>query len=878
MSSNIQIIVMPGIMGSTLKNKYIQIWPWSDHYAFDQYKTLKNINKASIYAAKLEPYTYKKLVEELKTISNNVTPFPYDWRQNNLNHFKELEKKLDPNAEEIVIVAHSMGGILAKLFLNEHRGSDLINRVSKLITIGTPWNGAMDAYKTLKYGKSIPEKNLFRGLVLSEKTCKEISPYFPSIYQLLPSNRYCELARQVETKELVSYKINDVCYQDHDEFFDKHIKEDFLNCELEYSNVIEDFRDLLSEELPEHINHYEIVGINSGTISGINVNSLKEAEGDFRSGDGTVPLFSAISHQERSFFVHKVEHSDLPKSPLVRNLVKDMITKEEDTLMEELIESELLFTRLDSSHNKGYNGTIIKVACPVAISLVDKNGDIVYGAIETIDEEGLKEITKEEYNVKTLGTTTYVLFDEEADKIDGFESLVIRAYDQGPTTVTVDEYVNGENVKRNAFKTFTIDTDMQAELVLSNDIEENKLYVEVEGKEPIEIDSSIEEIISEITCPETSGEIVGANTYNVNENEAVLVRGNTYFRINNIKQGTYEIDSTFVTINGEIFCMNEASEMLLELDEGLNNIEYFTKDIFGNMENAKKIDVILLPLNSIQVEIEFLPTQYTLDIKYKDLYEEVMEKYNLGMGEIHWKFDNETDVYGNDVFYRVAHRQLSISFVDIFGEEQKYNTTIAEDAIASIFEGTASQESLEQFIEFLQFNNYKTRFIMPEEFQGKGTRYTKINKENISNCSEIRIEDDLFKVRIMKNKKYQVSFQNLAEDIILNKFPLYSLEFKLIDNEWNKYINSKELKFFIKIHGFKDDVFTEIENVRFDLKKNVYIADINLDMINKKLNKDYWLSNANPTLEVNIIEESNGNENSLRSQNISIRITETISI
>ncbi|PHA82628.1 lipase/acyltransferase domain-containing protein [Bacillus toyonensis] len=872
MSSNIQIIVMPGIMGSTLKNKYIQIWPWSD-YAFDQYKTLKNINKSSIYASKLESYTYKKLVEELKTISNNVTPFPYDWRQNNLNHFKELEKKLDPNAEEIVIVAHSMGGILAKLFLNEHRGSDLINRVSKLITIGTPWNGAMDAYKTLKYGKAIPE-NFFRGFFLSEKTCKEISSYFPSIYQLLPSNRYCELARQVETKELVSYKINDVSYQDHDEFFDKHIKEDFLNSELEYSKVIEDFRDLLSEDLPEHINHYEIVGINSGTISGINVNSLKEAEGDFRSGDGTVPLFSAISHQERSFFVHKVEHSDLPKSPIVRNLVKDMITKEEDTFMEELIESELLFTRLDSSHNKGYNGTIIKVACPVAISLVDKNGDIVYGAIETIDEEGLKEITKEEFNVKTLGTTTYVLFDEEADKIDSFESLVIRAYDQGPTTVTVDEYVNGENVKRNAFKTFTINTDMQAELVLSDDIEENKLYVEVEGKEPIEIDSSIEEVSSEITCPETSGEIVGANTYIANENEAVIVRGNTYFRINNLKQGTYEIDSTFVTINGEIVCMNEASEMLLELNEGLNNIEYFTKDIFGNMENAKKIDVILLPLNSIQVEIEFLPTQYTLDIKYKDIYEEVIAKYNLDTGQIHWKFDNETDVYGNDVFYRVAHRKLSISFVDIFSEEQVYNTTIAEDAIASIFEGTASQESLEQFIEFLQLDNYKTRFIMPEEFQGKGTRYTKINKENISNCSEIRIEDDLYKVRIMRNKKYQVAFQNLAEDIVLNKFPLYSLEFKLIDNEWNRYINSKELKFFIKIHGFKDDVFTEIENVRFDLKKNVYIADINLDMINKKLNKDYWLSNVAPTLEVNIIENSNGNENSLRSQNISIRTTE----
>ncbi|MFP3471478.1 hypothetical protein R0J90_15665, partial [Micrococcus sp. SIMBA_144] len=90
---------------------------------------------------------------------------------------------------EVILVAHSMGGIVAKLFLNQIQDSPLIEKISKLITLGTPWNGAMDSYKTLKYGKFIPEKK-FRGQILNDKSSKEISSYFPSIYQLLPSYKY----------------------------------------------------------------------------------------------------------------------------------------------------------------------------------------------------------------------------------------------------------------------------------------------------------------------------------------------------------------------------------------------------------------------------------------------------------------------------------------------------------------------------------------------------------------------------------------------------------------------------------------------------------------------------------------------------------------
>jgi len=865
MNSNLQIIVIPGIMGSTLNNRFMQIWPWSD-YIVDQYKSLKNIRNKHIYAKKIESYTYKELIKQLKTVSGNVTKFPYDWRQNNIEHLDELKEKIDPNADEIIIVAHSMGGIVGKLFLNHFRDSEFVAKITKIITLGTPWNGAMDAYKTLKYGKAIPEKKL-KGFFLNEETSKEITSYFPSIYQLLPSNNYCGLSKQIETQTLVSYCIDGEEYTDHDKFFDDHLKSKFIECKLDYTKVIDEFRDLLKEDIPQHVQHIEIIGVNEGTIAGISVNSLDEAEGDFRSGDGTVPLFSALTNQENSFFANKVDHTDLPKDSEVLNLVKDIINKDYEVFIEEFVESEKIFRDINSPFNSGYNGKIIKIACPVEVSLMNKDGNIVYGAIDTIDEDGLEEISKEDYNIKTIGSTTYILFDEKEITTENFDKIVIQAYDYGPTTVTVDEYVKGINVKRNAFKTFIINPEIQAELNLSRDLENNKLFIESLNNETSQIDSSIHvfENQNEIDLPETTAQIIGSDTLIINEEEFVL-KGPAYFNLTELKKGTYEIDNTFIKVKEEIYTLDGANELLLSLDDGINFIEYFTKDIFGNIEKSKKIKALVIPSNSIEVEMEFLSHQYEINIGYSETYNEVVELYNLETGIIHIQFDNNQDVYGNVIYYRVPHRKLNISFINIFNKEEKYEFTIAEDAIASIFEGIASPETIDQFTDFLRMNKPKLRFIRPDS----SIVYSANTEENITKCTSIKIEDALMKIRILKDKKYNVSFQNLAEDILLKKVKSYSLEFKLIDNDWNKETTSKELQFFIKVIGLKDTIIFDNKDVRLDLSKNVYVADIDLVEINKKISQDYWLTNTEPAIEVNIIEKTS--MNSLRSQNISIRI------
>ncbi|HGG0586950.1 lipase/acyltransferase domain-containing protein [Bacillus cereus] len=869
MENNVRVIFIPGIMGSTLKKRNRLIWPWFD-FLFDGYEYLKNLNDPEIYSDKIEPITYKKLVNKLKEITPNVITFHYDWRQNNLEHIQELKEKIAEDIEqvdEIILVAHSMGGIIGKLLLNQIYEEDWANKISKFITLGTPWNGAMDAYKTLKYGTCIPDKIVkLKGGVLNKRTSKEISPYFPSIYQLLPNNKYCELASRIESKTLVSYRKNNKNYYDHQEFFIEHLKEDFECCNHEYNDIFEDFYELLVADIPQNIKHFEVIGVGKPTISGITENTLGEAEGDFRNGDGTVPLFSALSNEDNVFFVNKVGHQDLPKNEEVLRLIEDIINN-----VEEFPETETIYKSLESRYNKKFSGKILKVACPVEISLVNREGQVIYGAIETIDEEGLKEIINIQYNIEEIGQTTYVVFDDDDhDENEDVEKIVIHAYDNGPTTVSIDEYAEGENVKRKAFKMFDINPDIEAELTLSADIENNKLSVEEYGKEPVVIESSVEVLVEDIDYPITKINIISEKSIRLGEQgETVIVKGNVKLSIANIENGTYDIDNTFINVNGNLTTIKADEEIVLELVEGENKIEYFTKDIFGNVEAANKQELILLPEFTFNVGIEFLPHEYILDVRFKDSYQRIIEKFGMDIGECSIVFDDDTKRFGNDVFYIGKTRNIEIKYTNILGEEECYCFAIDENIISSIFEGTAQEKNIKDLInEYFKLDNPKIHFIMPEE-EGKIGYFRKINDSNIVNCTDILIEKDPLYIKVAKYKKYKVSLQNFSEDIVISNQKEYLLKFKVIDNERERDVRSLQLQMFGKIKGVNDIVFTEVIDVTFNTSEDVFVGNINLEEV-KRLIKHNWIEGALPVLEVNIIEKIT--RNSLRAQDIDITI------
>ncbi|EVT97407.1 hypothetical protein U365_16500 [Bacillus anthracis 9080-G] len=191
---NKQIIIIPGIMGSKLKEQQLTIWiphiKSTFSREFNLHEKLKLKQKKNHFDAStgiLGPF-YGRLKSVLQDYAKHVDEFFYDWRLGNQYHLERLKKLIKTDVDEVIIVAHSMGGLIAKACLNEFASEGLNQKISKVITMGTPWAGAPTAYKALKHGAGIP-KDWFPVMMSAEKT-KDLARTFESVYQLLPNINY----------------------------------------------------------------------------------------------------------------------------------------------------------------------------------------------------------------------------------------------------------------------------------------------------------------------------------------------------------------------------------------------------------------------------------------------------------------------------------------------------------------------------------------------------------------------------------------------------------------------------------------------------------------------------------------------------------------
>ena len=118
---------------------------------------------------------------------HNYLEFLYDWRRpialSSALLAAAIEEKLKalrrrrPDAK-VIIVAHSMGGLVARHYLHEHDKSDNCARV---LTLGTPFRGSV---KALDYLINGPKLGCARFAFLAE-TMRRI----PALYELLPIYR-----------------------------------------------------------------------------------------------------------------------------------------------------------------------------------------------------------------------------------------------------------------------------------------------------------------------------------------------------------------------------------------------------------------------------------------------------------------------------------------------------------------------------------------------------------------------------------------------------------------------------------------------------------------------------------------------------------------
>ncbi|HRW11065.1 MAG TPA: hypothetical protein P5121_38450, partial [Caldilineaceae bacterium] len=117
--------------------------------------------------------------------------FPYDWRKSNVDNANRLahyikeciQQYFYPNSK-VDVVAHSMGGLVARRYILDNPNRHDIARV---ITIGTPWLGAPEFIKVLETGDWIA---LVKYAMLRSDVLKSLVETFPGAHELLPSDRY----------------------------------------------------------------------------------------------------------------------------------------------------------------------------------------------------------------------------------------------------------------------------------------------------------------------------------------------------------------------------------------------------------------------------------------------------------------------------------------------------------------------------------------------------------------------------------------------------------------------------------------------------------------------------------------------------------------
>lgn len=218
------LIFIPGIMGSTLDNRNGEVWPNPKELildrdddslrvlrlGYDGESPLETDNPdytsirvggvllgitAEVLGQKRDIDIYGSLFEYLgeRGYSSSATffTFAYDWRKDNAANADLLAAYIDDikttlDVPKVNILAHSMGGLIARLYISDTGRAE---NVDTLVTLGTPYLGAPKSFDVLHYGHECMIK--FKILcLLNSSTAKDMVQNMPAAYQLLPGPNY----------------------------------------------------------------------------------------------------------------------------------------------------------------------------------------------------------------------------------------------------------------------------------------------------------------------------------------------------------------------------------------------------------------------------------------------------------------------------------------------------------------------------------------------------------------------------------------------------------------------------------------------------------------------------------------------------------------
>ena len=329
------VVILPGIMGSTLAKKGKLVWAPSGGAILKAIATFgRSIKKMNLPQGigndhpndGVEPVAlipdlhllpgiwsvnigYETLLNFLRTRFHlierspddperipNLLPVAYDWRLSNRFNGKRLKSIVEPALEQwraqggefseakLIFICHSMGGLVARWFIEKEGGAEITR---KLVTLGTPYRGALNSLDQLVNG-------VRKGIGPLKVDLTSFARSLPSTHQLLPEYACIETSGGlVKTTEITLPELDTAMVSDAMRFHDE----------------LDQAASVTSADIDIH----PIVGTRQATfttarISGSSVDPIETIGSENEGGDATVPRLAAIPKGVR------------PDSPVIRHI------------------------------------------------------------------------------------------------------------------------------------------------------------------------------------------------------------------------------------------------------------------------------------------------------------------------------------------------------------------------------------------------------------------------------------------------------------------------------------------------------------------------------------------------------------------------------
>jgi len=291
--------------------------------------------------------------------NENLFIFTYDWRKDIRSSGLLFSRFIDSvkswtQANRVMIIAHSMGGLVTKACIKDGQTS-----IDKVIFVATPHIGAPKAMyvgltdKPFGFPWFVPE--LARQRVWW--TLKEISRNFPTAYQLFPSERYCNLA---PTNKLLQYyngqNWNVYGFSGSINFFRTRIDPQTNNNEFNNGMITDalSFQNTFDTTGFGNLTVFNIAGQLLPTPGLIRINDEGVVPLLTASGDGTVPMesgqYTGASQPVPTMWAPLVEHSEMCLNSMVSQFVVNILRSSQ-------LKSFVALDTLEGSPISGYQVT-----------------------------------------------------------------------------------------------------------------------------------------------------------------------------------------------------------------------------------------------------------------------------------------------------------------------------------------------------------------------------------------------------------------------------------------------------------------------------------------------------------------------------------------